>query len=464
MNIKINQIQIYTKNNMIVFDLDPSITFIYGGIGVGKTTLISLILYCLGGDLIETPAVNDQFISASVKILINSKEYVMRREFKSSRIFIKAENGDVRNLDKKDLSSFLYKEANINSVYYSRKRVDTPYQLTIKNYLWFTYLNQSDIDSNFFYLGNDANEHYKIASINTLASLLGQKSFVNEVKKEEISNIRKRLRKYENGVTALEYVFNDLFDEFYLSECNKLEAERIKLKRLFETKREENKYSNEEMNLLETQMELTEYKFNFISKFMPIRSRHNKFVLEYERLKQQVNEFERKLVSNNDNVFTEKLYQLGETFKACLLKINFPSVSASDKVVFNSQDLYPTIVNEYTKIEYNFDSLGSGGKKTLFKICFLLAIHIQAREQDDSENRLPTLVIIDTPMKNISEREDRGLFDTFYAYLLELSKTVLSDTQFLIIDKEKNKIITAENAEIILMSKNNPLFPEFVNT
>ncbi len=49
---------------------------------------------------------------------------------------------------------------------------------------------------------------------------------------------------------------------------------------------------------------------------------------------------------------------------------------------------------------------------------------------------LPTLLIIDSPMKNISERENREQFTSFHQLLHELARDELRETQFIVIDKE----------------------------
>jgi hypothetical protein len=51
-----------------------------------------------------------------------------------------------------------------------------------------------------------------------------------------------------------------------------------------------------------------------------------------------------------------------------------------------------------------FDTLGSGGMKTIFKCCFALAMH---RLAVTTKAVLPNILIIVSPMKNISERENR---------------------------------------------------------
>ena len=49
---------------------------------------------------------------------------------------------------------------------------------------------------------------------------------------------------------------------------------------------------------------------------------------------------------------------------------------------------------------------------------------------------LPTVLIIDSPMKNISERENPKQFAGFHEMLHQLADTELKGTQIIIIDKE----------------------------
>ena len=440
MRMFIKRLDIYTSNGKISFSFNDRITFIYGNIGVGKSTLLSVMLFCLGGDLVETPAVSDQFVSAEVHVELNKGMYLFRREYRSSRIFVNDKQGNVYNIEKKKISDFLYRKSNIQGLYYEREGSDTPNQLTFRNFLWYVYLKQSDIDSNFFYLGKGSNEFYQIASINALASLLEKESFVSEEQKKILSKKRKRFRKYENGKIALDYVINAEFIDYITTEYNFIKEEE---------------YDFRSINVCQ--------KDNKERILRRVILNYNKFLREYNDLKRQVESFSFVKSEDADIRFKQNLHELGEIFKECLISIGFPSISKSDKVEYDERTLNPIIFNEYTNTKYSFELLGSGGKKTLFKICFLLAIHIKANEENLKQNSLPSLIIIDTPMKNISEREDKELFDNFYLYLLKLSETKLSDTQMIIIDKEKNNIITDNNANIISISKEHPLFPEFVD-
>jgi hypothetical protein len=45
-------------------------------------------------------------------------------------------------------------------------------------------------------------------------------------------------------------------------------------------------------------------------------------------------------------------------------------------------------------------------------------------------------MVLDSPMKNISERENKTQFEGFHRMLYELAATELKETQFILVDKE----------------------------
>lgn len=123
---------------------------------------------------------------------------------------------------------------------------------------------------------------------------------------------------------------------------------------------------------------------------------------------------------------------LEETFLKILTEVGVPGVTSEDKVYINRKTwdvmIYP---KGEAYLSWNFYNAGSGGKKTLFNSCFMLALHTVA-----SRNNLPipSFIIIDTPMKNIDKEVNQDIFRNFYNYLYDLASSVLNSTQFLIID------------------------------
>jgi len=132
---------------------------------------------------------------------------------------------------------------------------------------------------------------------------------------------------------------------------------------------------------------------------------------------------------------TGNLKKLSRLFADCLVRAKISGFTVDDKVVMDPPWYLPEVIKADTGdiATISFETLGSGGIKTLFKACFLLAMHRLAAEL---KAHLPTLIIIDSPMKNISERENEAQFIGFHALIYELAEGELADNQFILIDKE----------------------------
>ncbi|MBP2486023.1 rRNA maturation endonuclease Nob1 [Rhizobium leguminosarum] len=129
------------------------------------------------------------------------------------------------------------------------------------------------------------------------------------------------------------------------------------------------------------------------------------------------------------------LNQFAAYFIDCLVRSGVPGIQLNDRVVLEPPGFYPAI---YAKdpsdlTASTFTSLSSGGKKTLFKCCFAVALHRIAAQLHAP---LPEILILDSPMKNISERENRAQFEGFYRMLYGLKDGDLAHTQMILIDKE----------------------------
>lgn len=132
---------------------------------------------------------------------------------------------------------------------------------------------------------------------------------------------------------------------------------------------------------------------------------------------------------------TQNLNRLKQLFIDCLLRSKIPGFFADDIVEMRAPHFLPEVTSAGggDLAVTSFTNLGSGGKKTLFKCCFAVAVH---RLSVEVGAMLPTLLIIDSPMKNISERENRVQFEGFFEMLYDLCNSELKGTQFILIDKE----------------------------
>lgn len=128
------------------------------------------------------------------------------------------------------------------------------------------------------------------------------------------------------------------------------------------------------------------------------------------------------------------LRRLEDLFLDCLVRAKVPGYSSNDKVEIQAPDFIPRVIKmESGGLVSSFSNLGSGGKKTLFKCCFAVAFHRLAKQIGAF---IPSFIMIDSPMKNISERENLEQFESFHQLLFDLANDELTGTQFILIDKE----------------------------
>ncbi len=161
-----------------------------------------------------------------------------------------------------------------------------------------------------------------------------------------------------------------------------------------------------------------------------LSDRVEKLVVEEQKLRKELKE-----ARENAEKDTKNLARLQTLFLDCLLRAKLPGFYSDDSVEMKAPSFLPEVSSAGggDLAVISFGNLGSGGKKTLFKCCFAVAVHLLASEIDAL---LPTIFIIDSPMKNISERENREQFEGFFEMLYGLSSTELRGTQFIVIDKE----------------------------
>jgi hypothetical protein len=128
--------------------------------------------------------------------------------------------------------------------------------------------------------------------------------------------------------------------------------------------------------------------------------------------------------------------RLGQLFLDCLVRSKFPDVRAIDNVHIDPSSFYPRIPlgGEDAIVVLTFDNAGSGGMMALFRTCFAVALHRLSAMMGG--RRLPSVLVIDTPTKNVSSVENPEVVQSFYRMIYELASSELTGTQFVVIDNE----------------------------
>ncbi|MCE4555366.1 hypothetical protein [Pelomonas cellulosilytica] len=189
-----------------------------------------------------------------------------------------------------------------------------------------------------------------------------------------------------------------------------------------------------------------------------------------EALKIDEAELRAKLEGAKKSAFNDRknVELLGQLFLDCLVRAKFPDVRADFRVEIDPATFYPRIplgVDE-ALVVLSFDNAGSGGMKALFKTCYALALHRVCAQAGDS--RLPPVLIIDTPTKNVSSVENPEVIAAFFRLVYELAAGELVGAQFVIIDNEFNAV--PEGIDLPISSRhlvngdpnNPPLIPYLV--
>ena len=123
---------------------------------------------------------------------------------------------------------------------------------------------------------------------------------------------------------------------------------------------------------------------------------------------------------------------IAKEMKKVMLEVGFPGVAQEDTVKLDPRNWKPNVV--HSEQSWGFWDTGSGGKKTLFNICYALAVHRISRERGLP---LPNILIIDSPTKNISEDENPDLVKSLYRSIYKLASSEIHiATQFLLIDSD----------------------------
>lgn len=126
-----------------------------------------------------------------------------------------------------------------------------------------------------------------------------------------------------------------------------------------------------------------------------------------------------------------RVQKIADAFLQIMRAIGFPGVSENDEVQLDPRNWQPFV--RHGDQAWTFYDAGSGGKKTLFNVCYALAVHKVAAEENLP---LPSFLIIDSPTKNISDDENPELVAALYREIYALATREGRKLQFILIDSD----------------------------
>ena len=131
-------------------------------------------------------------------------------------------------------------------------------------------------------------------------------------------------------------------------------------------------------------------------------------------------------------VAEQNVQQIEQAYKDALIAVSLPGLHAEDEVVIDRKTWIPKVIpHDKARGKWGFENIGSAGMKTLLNVCYVLAIHKVAQ---DNNLPLPSLLVLDSPSKNIDKEVNPKIFAALYQFIYDLSFNFGASIQFLLID------------------------------
>ena len=189
----------------------------------------------------------------------------------------------------------------------------------------------------------------------------------------------------------------------------------------------------EEIRYIDKNIATLEERITSLIKLQAMPQAINKLVEDAGALQGDIDRLRTELENEKNRLsdadVTVKL--IAEEFKRLMLSVKFPGVYNDDVVIINPRNWEPEII--HGESTWSFWDTGSCGKKTLFNVCYTLAIHSIAKKRNLP---VPSILIIDSPTKNISEDENPELVYSLYKEIYQFALENYGNLQFILIDSD----------------------------
>ncbi|KGF73983.1 hypothetical protein DO97_00095 [Neosynechococcus sphagnicola sy1] len=173
MKIHFKSLTLQCKQSREVIEFSPQVSFFHGKISAGKSSIVRLIDFCLGGDLERTPAIQQELVGVELAAQIGTNNVVFEREAQGSNqvqvtwrgdndsgtVLVPIQSGSnqspIWGTDIFYLSDLIFYLAG-SPILRVRKNQISPnsplVRLSFRDILWYCYLDQDNLDSSFYRL------------------------------------------------------------------------------------------------------------------------------------------------------------------------------------------------------------------------------------------------------------------------------------------------------------------------
>lgn len=189
----------------------------------------------------------------------------------------------------------------------------------------------------------------------------------------------------------------------------------------------------EEIRQVERIIATLEERGSSLSKLRLMPQAINKLEVDAGALQGTIDRLRTELVCERSKLVKadDIIQAIADEFKRIMISVKYPGVYDNDVVSIDPRNWRAEIVHGDSY--WSFWDTGSGGKKTLFNVCYALAIHSVAVKRNLP---VPSLLIVDSPTKNISDDENPELVASLYKEIYQLAAECDDKLQLLLIDSD----------------------------
>lgn len=170
MKINVVSLKLLCRSSEELITFGSRISFFHGRMSSGKSTIVEMINFCLGGKLVKTPAVSSEVLKAQLIVALADTEVLIERAISGSNVEVsweqdgemfremlplQAADSPVLGEDVFNLSDFLLVRMGIVPIKVRKRKADEDselHRLSFRDFYRFSYLDQPHLDSSLFAL------------------------------------------------------------------------------------------------------------------------------------------------------------------------------------------------------------------------------------------------------------------------------------------------------------------------